>query len=548
MKINLTKKIVAGALLGLSLVSCGLIIGLDKKHNATSVDIDKKHFSIVFSHSVSGETHPCGCRHHPLGGLPQVAGKLHDLKKSKDIFYVDTGDLLFPSNVVPSHIEKSLSFAALNLAKGLDKIGLKYFVPGDQDLALGWPFLKTVLKEVKFELLISNLANEKTIAHKKFVKIKFGKKKIYMVGLVHPEAFNNRKLSKDFISPTTAMPKLLNELKAQGYDNKNKNDLLVVLSHAGMDADEVLAKKFPQIDWVIGAHSQSFTNFPNEVGKTKLVQVLSKNHYFGEVMIADEGQEIKEPFKYHEMREQVSELLKDNPWTKFINDHKTKLEVIREQEQKMFSSFSSEHKKLATAQSCLECHQDQSDHWQQTAHSVSFASLINANEANNTTCIKCHSLGLDDKAGFVNFNDMVAFKGKDQKKEKEFKAHQDKYWKEVKNAFKGVESVRKESKKSIKRLSDKWIAIDKKFGVEHSFANVQCLNCHAQHPDHPFSVGEGEKTPEKKFQAMKDRCLSCHTPEQAPEWYGKDKRGIQSRIDDGKIRQMMKKISCPKIK
>lgn len=536
------KRWILGSTLTLSLASCGFLIGLDKKFNAESLDISKEHFSIVFSHSISGETHPCGCRHHPLGGLPQVAGIMEDLKKKKDFIYIDTGDMLFPSNIVPNHIQKSLAYSAEKLALGLDKIGLQYMVPGDQDFALGVGFLKEILGKVKFKLLVSNFSDPKLIPHKKFLKINFGKKKVFILGVVDPQTMPS-KMRSIFSPIQQVFPKLLKDLADQGYESSNKNHELIVLSHSGMDADEVLAKKHPQINWIIGAHSQSFTNFPNEVGKTKLVQVLSKNHYIGEVMIAGEKQKFEEPFKYHEMREQVSELLKDNPWHKYIADIKTESEKIREEEQKAFTSFSSEVKKLATTKTCLECHQDQTDHWQKTPHAISFASLINANEMNNTTCIKCHSLGLGDKAGFVNFNDMVGFNLEDHKK---FKTHQDKYWKEVKKAFAGVESVRKESKKNIQRLSKEWMKIDEKFNVEHNFANVQCLNCHTQDPEHPFAVGEGDRTVEQKYTGMKNKCLSCHTPEQSPEWYGKDKRGIQSKIDDKIIRSMMKKIACPK--
>ena len=66
------------------IASCGFIISLDKKYNSESLDISKEQYSIVFSHSLSGETHPCGCRHFPLGGLPQVAGLHSKLKKEKE--------------------------------------------------------------------------------------------------------------------------------------------------------------------------------------------------------------------------------------------------------------------------------------------------------------------------------------------------------------------------------------------------------------------------------------------------------------------------------
>ena len=44
-------------------------------------------------------------------------------------------------------------------------------------------------------------------------------------------------------------------------------DLLVVLSHAGMDEDRKLAGEFPGIDVIVGAHSQTFMGEPARVGK-----------------------------------------------------------------------------------------------------------------------------------------------------------------------------------------------------------------------------------------------------------------------------------------
>jgi len=528
------KKILSTIALGAMLTSCETLIGLDQKYNTDEINIDKPHFSLVFSSSIMGETHPCGCRHFPLGGLPQVAGLFEDLKKEKEILYVDTGDTLFPSSVIPKHLQKSLTFAAMNLAMGLDKLGLKYMVPGDQDLALGWGFLRNVEEKVKFKFLISNLSDDTLIKHKKYVILEFGEKKIFMLGLLDPMTLQQG-FQPDFISPTMALEKILPELKEQGYDSKNKNHLLFALSHSGMDADVKLVEKFPQINWVVGSHSQSFTNFPNEVGSTKLVQVLSKNHYIGEIMIPTKV-EIKEPFKYHEIREELKKQLEPNPFIAFIDDHKAQIEKIRDEEQKFFMTTSASAKKIKTAQSCLECHTDQGDHWQKTPHSIAFATLLINNEHNNTSCIGCHSVGMGKDGGFINFKDIVHMK--DQ-------AKADSYWTEVKKAFTGVESIRKLKKTEVVKLGKKWSKLDEKYEVTTNFANVQCLNCHNQHQDHPFSVGEGEKTKEQRHQEIKNNCLSCHTKEQSPEWYDKDKNGMSLDASDSKIKSMMKNVGCP---
>ena len=152
------------------LLSCTNIIESIDDGNAQILDIkDSKELSIVFSHNINGETHPCGCRHFPLGGLPQVAGKLHELKAKGEVILLDTGDMLFPSPNLPPTMKDSFTFGAENLAVGMDQMGLKYAIPGDQDLALGTPFLKTLLEKSKFQYLVMNFSDPKILPHKRLV-------------------------------------------------------------------------------------------------------------------------------------------------------------------------------------------------------------------------------------------------------------------------------------------------------------------------------------------------------------------------------------------
>lgn len=515
------------------LSSCDSFIKLSEKNKADEFNISKPHFSVVFSHSIMGETHPCGCRHFPLGGLPQVAGLMHELQNEKDIFYVDIGDTFFPSTKIPPFIEDSLVFAAQNLALGLDQLGLKYLTPGDQDFAMGWSFLNDLSNKVKFQFLISNLANEALIKHKKNAIIHFGSKSIFLLGFVDPRVMQ-QEFQKDFLPISTALKANIEELKKNGYDEKNPNHQLIVLSHSGIESDEELAKLFPNITWIIGSHTQSFTNNPVEVGSTKIVQVLSKNHYIGEIMIADDKVQISEPFKYHEIRDDLKSKLDPNPFIAFIQNHKTKLEAIRDTEQKKFSTNTSQVV-LKTASSCIECHSDKKDHWQETKHSIAFGTLLLKGEQNNTACMGCHSVGLGSAGGYINFKDIVSMKDE---------SRTDAYWEEVKKAFSGVESVRSLKDHQVKKISLNLEKIDAKFEVSKNFSNVQCLNCHSQHPDHPFAVGEGEVSSEVKKQNLVNNCLACHTKEQSPEWYEKTSKGLSGDVQHQKILDMMSKVGC----
>lgn len=517
------------------LTSCSYYIAkVDQDTPVKSANEQK--LSLLFSHNISGETHPCGCRNFPLGGLPQVAGLFANISKDSEILYVDTGDTFFPSSVVPKSMYDSLTFAASNLALGLEQAGLKYLVPGDQDFAMGVEFLQGIANTRKFEFLIANLKDPSILKHKDFVVIERNKSKIFLIGLVDPEVFNGPHADL-FLSPAAALPGIMSDVTKAGYDKTNPFHRLIVLSHAGVDPDEQLAKKFPTIDWIIGAHSQSFLRYSKDEGNTKMVQVLSKNHYIGDIKIDVNSRKDTDTYEIHEVRDELERNLNPNPMRSFIDDHKNKMNDLQIREQSkmgMSESLNAEiHKdvkKYRPAVSCLECHKAQTDFWQGTPHSIAYTTLINVNEANNLSCIGCHSIGLNDPKGYTTQKNMVTFKHKPALD----------YWKEVKKLGAGIETVRKLPPEEIKKVSVKWFALDKKAGVVNNFANVQCLNCHAQGDMHPKGTEPKLAEKDREFN-IKNKCLSCHTQDQSPEWYDS---GIKV---NNKFDESYKKMSCPKL-
>ena len=105
-----------------------------------------------------------------------------------------------------------------------------------------------------------------------------------------------------------------------------------------------------------------------------------------------------------------------------------------------------------------------------------------------------------------------------------------------------VKSVRKLASNEIRAISKKWMELDQKSDVKNNFSNVQCLNCHSVQDDHPFNSNM-QQTPEKNSAHVKSKCLSCHTADQSPEWYGKDLKTVNEKY----FAQKFKKLSCPKV-
>jgi hypothetical protein len=483
------------------------------------------HLNIVFSHNINGETHPCGCRNFPLGGMSQVAGKLYELKKKAPLIYLDTGDALFISSVVPDSLKQSQTFTANSIANSFNKMGLKFFTPGDQDFALGEEFLVKLSHNSAFDFLITNLAKESKIKAKKWKLIKYGDQNLIFLGITNPDVMG--KHSNLFSNIDLSMNEVFAEIK------KNKIDLskskIILLSHSGMDEDKRIAKKFKNIDWIIGAHTQSFLKEPVVIGNTKIVQVLSRNHYLGHIKIPASSK-AKASYEIIETRDELRELWKENPFVGWLETYKSELDKILTTEQEELSKNFTQTKSAPTFNSCTDCHSEQVDFWQSTAHSLALVTLHNEKAMNNPACIKCHSLDHAKESGFTSKkNIIIADKDHSQ------------YWSEFNTAFKNVKNVRSLSSKKRLALSKKWVKLDEKFEVSHNFGNVQCLNCHDKNFDHPFEVNP-IKVKKGNYQ---EKCIACHTQDQSPTWYNKDSKGIAKDLNQEYFKQKLKEVSCP---
>ncbi|MAF77864.1 MAG: hypothetical protein CME60_06850 [Halobacteriovoraceae bacterium] len=535
--------------------SCSYLLDQFGDPTQEVVGLDQEKFGIVFSHNINGETHPCGCRHYPLGGLAQVAGQIHKIQKDEQVVYIDSGDTLFPAFNIPESVERSTTFNAKELAKGLSQAGLRYWVPGDQDFAKGLSFLKKITEETKINLLLANLAPQEKIAHKEFIIFEKGPHKVFITGLIEPSILPTKARSH-FTNPAQSLKAVLEKMKKEkGYSEKDKFHRLVVVTHAGIGHDEELAKQFKNIDWIIGAHTMNFLRFPQEEGQTKLVQVLSRNHYVGHITFDLTKDKSKDSYEIHEIRDELKDEMKPNPFLSFIDKHKEALSKIQLDEQKGTGPVDPATLRYATANSCMECHEAQGEFWQGTPHSIAYETLKLANEENNLSCVKCHSLGLQDPKGFPNVKHIVTFQKESDSGElkaptsKEHEKLLSNYWKEIDQSFgkQEIESVRKLKPEAIRSIAQQWAKIDKDHNVTHNNANVQCLNCHSKHPEHPFDNNPYNPNPAQRRVDMQDKCLTCHDPDQSPEWYNKTDKGLAGDVNYDVLKEKIKSVSCPRI-
>ncbi len=69
-------------------------------------------------------------------------------------------------------------------------------------------------------------------------------------------------------------------LRAQGAD------IVIVLSHSGLEGDKELAREVPELDLIVGGHCHSVLHEPVEEGRTLIVQAGSRARYLGVLELA----------------------------------------------------------------------------------------------------------------------------------------------------------------------------------------------------------------------------------------------------------------------
>ncbi len=496
----------------------------------------KNRLSLLFSHNIQGESVPCGCRTHPLGGLPNVYGLKSEIEKEAEVFYVDTGDMLFPTPVISDVKKRSSELIARDMVSAMDLMGLNYRLPGELDFSLGTDFYNEIWKDSPARLLVSNSGELKG---QRFAYIEHLPHRIYLFSIANPALFDQA----IFSDPITALESLFDEL---GLNYTDPFLRIIVLSHGGMEFDEKLADRFPQIDWILGSHDQSFTRDPFVEGNTKIVQVLNKNHYVGEIRIDFNKTKGADSFKLHEIHSELEKKVESNPLTAFTLKHKKRLQEIQDQEQKDMM-VQLDQKKIKSYLSCVECHTPQYNFWKNTPHSLAMGSLIQAGEHKNQNCIGCHSLGFRKTNGFNGYEDLVEIREKPValdivgEETRDLLKLKENYFKEMQDLFKEKGSIRdmKESERSD--LAFRVHELDKKHELSKNFSGVQCMHCHKMDSEHPFQFEDKKKSPKVSL----DSCIACHTKDMAPEWYSRDERGLPSELDKEKAKEIMHKVSCP---
>ncbi|HLX11798.1 MAG TPA: bifunctional UDP-sugar hydrolase/5'-nucleotidase, partial [Bacteroidota bacterium] len=144
--------------------------------------------------------------------------------------------------------------------------------------------LREVLKAAKFPILCANvldLTTGKTFGRQYIIKT-VGKIKVAIIGITAPS------LERLTIRANLSSVRVLDRDSVLGallpkIQSDEKPNLIVLVSHEGLDEDSIVAEKFSQINVIVAGHDHKAVPVPRKVSHTIIVEAGSKGQYVGDL-------------------------------------------------------------------------------------------------------------------------------------------------------------------------------------------------------------------------------------------------------------------------
>ncbi|QHQ34021.1 bifunctional metallophosphatase/5'-nucleotidase [Algicella marina] len=229
-----------------------------------------------------------------FGGSARLVNAIKAAReRSNNSILVDGGDQ-FQGSLFYTYYKGSVA------AEMMNKLGYTAMTVGNHEFDDGPEVLRGFMDKVEFPVLMSNadVSNEPLLsdAIQKSVIIEQGGEKLGMIGLTTVDTPDLASPGKNitFSDPAAAVQAEIDAMKSEGVNK------FIVLSHSGYRVDTAVAEAVPEIDVIVGGHSNTYLSntsdraegpYPTMVGNTAVVQAYAYGKFLGELNVTfdDEG-------------------------------------------------------------------------------------------------------------------------------------------------------------------------------------------------------------------------------------------------------------------
>ncbi|MEH7237074.1 bifunctional metallophosphatase/5'-nucleotidase [Bacillus sp. JJ1562] len=201
----------------------------------------------------------------------------HHHQNNEEMLLIDIGD-----HIDRFHPISEASYGKTNV-KLLNQLHYDYATIGNNEgITMSYEHLDSLYNEAEFKVLLANLfdRNEKlpNWARPYDIHILPSGFKIGIIGLTIHYIGLYKLLGWKIKDPLVVLRETLDELKG-------KTDMILLLSHLGINEDEQIASRFPEVDVLLGGHTHHLLENGKRINNTLLCCAEKYGNYIGHVTL-----------------------------------------------------------------------------------------------------------------------------------------------------------------------------------------------------------------------------------------------------------------------
>jgi 5'-nucleotidase len=275
-----------GRCASLALIVCVILsFGCSEKEQKEPERATRERLAIIFSSDLLGKVRSCGCTVEDMGGLGRRASYTEDVRNNKgNLLVLDAGDA-FGLELSFTQAEAEVIFNSYEL------MGLDVFTPGEIDFIFGLDFLLRLAGQVTFDIVAANVVDpatgEPVFGPRFVVRELAGGVRVGITGVLDdtirfPGYIDTSQFK--ILPHEETLRTVLGEMKREA-------DILILLSHMGLDRSRALAESFGELDLIFVGHGKPITKETVQVGTTMVLATGGLGQYIGrcDVTVSDDG-------------------------------------------------------------------------------------------------------------------------------------------------------------------------------------------------------------------------------------------------------------------
>lgn len=224
-----------------------------------------------------------------IGGFEAIDAHLRALRREGEVLYLDGGDVLTGTPLM-EFVDRGVEGGAM--LSFLDAVGCNAFALGNHEFDRGYAHTAQFVAASPVPVLSANLQDADGapvfdgLSASRIFEV--DGVKVGVIGLT------THSLSRLTTGTTASRIRVLPPEEAAASEAAvlgPQVDLLVALTHIGLENDRKLAAAVPELDLIVGGHSHTSVNPPEQVGETWIVQAGSYGRQLGVLHLTiDDGQ------------------------------------------------------------------------------------------------------------------------------------------------------------------------------------------------------------------------------------------------------------------